>query len=356
MPLTLMGEDAKCKDTVHFTVNELWAQRHESNKHLLDTLKPDRMAGEIMRKSSKDAMMGVNSMPERLTTEVVQNTLLCRRFTVPQLKSNADGDWLDHRLIDHFTENAVNLSTIMVEKYGHESLDIMMWMIEQMMQSQYGGNFSMYKADVKSAFKKLPLYHGHHDLAVSVWRDEAGAYFIRHHALPFGATGSVAGWWRMGEFLTHTLRCALKVPVGRFVDDMFGTARMIATVVNGKTIPLHAHAMVDVLCELIGTAVDPGKSIYNVTKMTLLGAQVMLDLGRRTWQHQVCQLKGKKWATDIELMLQHGCCTGGQASKMAGRLSYTAQLCCDKAARAYMRPLHRQAHAPLAAGHISKWL
>ena len=63
-------------------------------------------------------------------------------------------------------------------------------------------------------------------VSASVCTDDAQQVFAsQHFACPFGATGSVHGWERIGAGVAHIGRVFLYLALLRYVDDYFGPER-----------------------------------------------------------------------------------------------------------------------------------
>ena len=104
---------------------------------------------------------------------------------------------------------------------------------------------AIWKADIDSAFRRLPLKPEHRDLAWVVWRmDKTHMAIAKHFSMPFGAIASVHYWdriglwfcsalslvsrvlaWATGALLTFIARRVLHLPVLRYVDDFFSVSR-----------------------------------------------------------------------------------------------------------------------------------
>ena len=102
----------------------------------------------------------------------------------------------------------------------------------------------MWKADIDSAYRRMPLKPGHRNLAAIVFIKgtstlhhavlahgcgllctDGTVYIAVHWALPFGSIASVHGWDRMGSLLRALARKLLKLPVSRYCDDFFAGDR-----------------------------------------------------------------------------------------------------------------------------------
>ena len=67
-----------------------------------------------------------------------------------------------------------------------------------------------------------------HRWAAGVAYKHEGRTLIAHHyAMPFGATGSVVAWHRVGDLLCKISRKLLYVALLRYVDDYFALERSV---------------------------------------------------------------------------------------------------------------------------------
>ena len=84
----------------------------------------------------------------------------------------------------------------------------------------------LWKADIDSAFRRVPIAEGHREFAAVVFLKDGTPFVSTHNALPFGSIASVHGWDRIGSLLRTLARKLLKLPVSRYVDDYFAADRM----------------------------------------------------------------------------------------------------------------------------------
>ena len=82
------------------------------------------------------------------------------------------------------------------------------------------------KADVDSAFRRIPIKPAHRWACGVAFKVGETAYVSEHYACPFGAIASVHAWERVGAALTHIIRDFLKIALSRYVDDMFAPERL----------------------------------------------------------------------------------------------------------------------------------
>ena len=87
----------------------------------------------------------------------------------------------------------------------------------------------LWKADIDSAFRRVPLQDSHKWAAVVAYIHDGVPWVAQHHAMPFGATASVSAWHRVGGLLLELARRLLQLPIYRYVDDYFAAERSVAT-------------------------------------------------------------------------------------------------------------------------------
>ena len=61
------------------------------------------------------------------------------------------------------------------------------------------GDLSLFKADIDSAYRRVPVLAEHRRHAAVVFKTDKGILLSEHFALPFGSVGSIYGWDRPGE-------------------------------------------------------------------------------------------------------------------------------------------------------------
>ena len=110
--------------------------------------------------------------------------------------------------------------------------------------------------------------------------------------------------------------------------------------------------MLEVLTELVGRPIDSAKSLDDQIDMVVLGALVRVRTPERSVITSVDPVKAWAWkALLVAAVLAHRL-QAGDASKMAGRLSFAVTSAADKCGRAYIRAFHAQACAPLPGGFM----
>ncbi len=153
--------------------------------------------------------------------------------------------------------------------------------------------------------------------------------------MPFGASSSVAAWWRFGQLIVTAVRTQAGVALTRFVDDFSGVSR------DGLEEDLSGPGMLKLLADLLNTETDISKSLNKVVRIVVLGAEVVVDMAARSFAHRVCRRKATKWIRDFKRAATTRHLDAGSASKAAGRVGFAVTVAHNKVGRAYARPLHR---------------
>ena len=122
----------------------------------------------------------------------------------------------------------------------------------------------------------------------------------------------------------------------RFVDDYFAVERKEST----------AHALecfVRLVRALMGTEAIEDRKCDHGNPLTVLGVSVSVKQEGFTFVPD--EAKILKWACQIKDALRCNRLTGGEASKMSGRLSWASQQIFRRVGRAMLYPLYRQKRA-----------
>ena len=127
--------------------------------------------------------------------------------------------------MDHFSWSAagrsakkrklgsVNRQTEVLEALSHNHLD-------DLVEAP-----ALWKVAVDSAFRRIPLRPEHGRASWVAFMVAGCVYVSQHFACPFGACSSVHAWERAGALLTTIARKLLRLPIFRYVDDVFCTDR-----------------------------------------------------------------------------------------------------------------------------------
>ena len=219
-----------------------------------------------------------------------------------------------------------------------------------------GATPALWKMDIDSAFRRVPLKMEHCWASWVVFMCKGKAYASQHKACPFGASSSVHAWERVGALLTVVARRVLKLPIFRYVDDVFSADRHVA----GRSVNCCAcvglalcddrpesveHAlqcMVRLTRAVLGPdAVAEHKAEFGA-KLTVLG--VLMTPKDTGFECRMSTEKAQKCVDVMQLALHRGVLQCGCASKLAGRLSWGTQFLFKRLGRAMLRPIFRHAH------------
>ena len=129
------------------------------------------------------------------------------RFAVEQgLKP--DGS-LKIRPVDDFTRSGCNAATDPSGALVYESIDALLASIraaKHCMNAEGECNLSLWKADIDSAYRRIPIAPEHRHLAWVAFVSNGQALLAQHTALPFGSVASVYHWDELGELIKAIAR------------------------------------------------------------------------------------------------------------------------------------------------------
>jgi hypothetical protein len=155
----------------------------------------------------------------------------------------------------------------------------------------------------------------------------------QHAACPFGAKASVHAWERVGAAITHIARKYLKIALLRYVDDLFAAERcvcLVCVVVLGsacvrnkcrkETMEHAVSCMARLIRVLLGpTAVADQKLAFGA-RLDVLGVDIKMS--KRGYKCCPTKRKVRKWLKTLQQAVDEGRLAPGEASKLAGRLSW----------------------------------
>ena len=249
--------------------------------------------------------------PVKADTLDPDSVLLARRFSREQGK-RADGS-LKLRAVDDLTSNGVNECTQPQGKPVPDSVDALVRAMVAL-KTATGKKLALWKADVDSAYRRVPARASDRwALWVALLSTDGVPRAARHNALPFGGVGSVHGWDRLGAFFKHLARELLFLIVFRYVDDYFG--------VEYRSTAEHAmECFARLVRAVLGpSAIAPSKLAHGMP-LDILGLQV--NVSKKGIQVRVTPEKAEQWGKLVKEALTSGILAVGDASKMAGRLSF----------------------------------
>ena len=112
--------------------------------------------------------------------------------------------------------------------------------------------------------------------------------------------------------------------------------------------------LLSVLASLLGFPCDESKSADFAVAMTVLGCT--LSFSERVLHTKVDPDKAQKYRAQLEILLSCGTLSSGEASKLAGRLSFAVTVSGNRVGRAFIKPFYAQARAPLPHDAVSPQL
>ena len=289
-----------------------------------------------------DAELGAMTVPRVLLPQDLEAFTLTRRIPVREWRAKG---WRT-RVADHETESGINAVTVPVDKIKHDTLDVLVALVLRLFDA--GHPVHMWKRDVSKAFRRVPVKAEHLEFAGAVWMDHGVLLIAQHKGMPFGTVSAVYAWHRVGHMLRTLVRCLFRAPCARYVDDFFGVDRVGVQLSGGLVLSL--------LAGLTGFPTDPAKDSNFADTMVVLGALIRADFPERLVTTQVEPTKAAKYGEQLECVLQCGTLAPGEASKLAGRLSFAVTVSGNRVGRAYIKPFFAQANAPLPGCLVSPWL
>ena len=196
----------------------LLAKAEAKNKELLSRLKPEKHGQHLLKEIMADVEKGRMSAPQTADSLDLKAVVLSKRFGLEQ-GTKSDGS-VKIRAVDDCTRSDLNETITKTEKMVCDGVDKAI-LVAQWFDMNGQTDLSMGKVDIASAYRRVPIKADHRKLSWIAFKIDEQIMASRHNALCFGSTGSVYGWNRVGMFLTHVILHILKLPTGRWVDDIF---------------------------------------------------------------------------------------------------------------------------------------
>ena len=82
-----------------------------------------------------------------------------------------------------------------------------------LISQELGEDPGILKADVDSAYRRIPVTSSHLWLVWVVFVTNGTVLAAQHHGMPFGAKASVYAWHRFAAFISFIARVVLKIPL-----------------------------------------------------------------------------------------------------------------------------------------------
>ena len=314
----------------HASVDELRTSAFERNTSLLKTAREDKHSEALMAQTLADAALHRMGQPIPVAQVDLSAVNLAPRFGVEQgLKP--DGS-MKIRAVDDETINGSNSCCQPGEKLRMDGVDMLIAVLQMFVTiAQVLPHLT--KADIDSAYRRVPLNPAHRWAASVVFMHRGVAMVAEHMAMPFGAVASVHAWDRVGALLCFIARKILHIPIMRFVDDFFA-----------PELPECAQHSMMAFARLVRlllgpTAISEHKLSCGMP-LVILGLTIDINqYGVRCWPTLD---KIAKWVLRIKQALDNKVLLAGQASKLAGALSWATAHIFHRLGRAMIMPIFAQ--------------
>lgn len=344
---TAVDEDSSARD-VEDLRKDVWG----SNKLLAKELRKDAFEEEFHQLVLKDAAQGWMSEPAKASEAFLQARAVPGVGVQQGLKKDGsvkvravyNFSWSTPWPVDAVKRipykeakaRSVNGCTWLPEKLSHDHLDDLIWYCRQLVLL-LGIVPALFKADIASAFRRIPLMPEHMWAAGIMYWYKGSIWTSVHKSCPFGAKASVFNWERVGRFLRTVARRLLHIGMFEYVDDYFAAEH--------PSVVEHAmECFAKVVRALLGDgAIAEGKLLWG-SSLEILGVQVNLAWDRFTLRPSIEKMR--KCLVVIKAALaEGGSLSPGCASKLAGRLQWACQYMFHRLGRAMMQPIYAQCHA-----------
>ena len=336
------GESVACQFEAAITVDELVNGRRDINERVIASVRELPFSSDILSQALQDSAQGFMSTPRAFTPHDASHLSLTRRIPVREERSKG---WRT-RVVDHSTESMVNAATVPCDRIKHHTLDDLADMVMCFFESNC--QVSLWKVDISQAFRRVPIKSEHMQFAWTVWMHLGCLLVAQHTGMPFGTVSAVYAWHRVGFMLCHVVRVLFLCPAARYVDDFFGASR--------RGVRWNAGRVLAVICKLLGFPVDDDKSAEDDIRLVILGAECEIDWPRRQLRTCVAPAKAAKYRCQLLGVIAGGVLAPGDASKLAGRLSFAVTVSGNRVGRAFIKPFHAQANQPLFNNAVSPLL
>lgn len=129
-----------------------------------------------------------------------------------------------------------------------------------------------------------------------------------------------------------------RAPILKYVDDWF-TASKKGAKITGIDI-------VHMVLMCLGIPLDQRKTFQLQETLVVLGARLASSWAKRGYYLCVDDDKRKRWLKKLKECMERNTMDPGEASKMGGQFTWTTTTAANKVGRAFVKPLHAQAHRP----------
>ena len=194
----------------------------------------------------------------------------------------------------------------------------------------------LWKLDVDSAYRRLPLACCDQWAAWSAFRYMEQIFVSMHLACPFGATASVQAWQRIAAAVTFLARTILALSVFCYVDDYIGVDRP-------ECVEHAMQCMARLVRAIFGFSAVAARKLDFGPSLVALG--ILITPSAEGYSCSVAKEKAQKYIQTIADALAANELHPGAARKLAGRLSWASQFIFRRLGRAMLRPIFGRGHS-----------
>ena len=323
-------------------VEDLVKHRYEWNQATFDSLKSSDCEDEMLVAAQDEAEKGWTWPPRPVQESDWWGYNWSRRIGV--------WEWREHlmkmrlRNVDDGTASGVNPATGVYQTMQCDGIDVLVFIVLLFLNSAVMP--WLWKADIKSAFRRCPLRSAHQQFAAVVFLVAGVPHIAVNKTLNFGATASVHGWHRVSSALLQFMRIFFRLVVCRYVDDYFGVTR---------SSQLAPSRVMGVVFSALGFGVDPEKSEDFMSVLVILGAKLTIRWTKKALSLGLDDGKMRRWMAELDQVLLVGVLTPALAMKFVGRFLWAASLTADKVGKSNLKALMAQIHDPTRGYKLSAW-
>ena len=309
----------------------------DHNEQLLKVLREDENSEWLFNEAEVDAKVGRMSAPA-VWDGKDGVCLFHPRFAASQARP--DGS-IKLRAVDNFSwspsdrgkDGSTNGFTVMQEKMTHDTIDSLAE-ASSLFVERTGTVPALLKADIDSAYRRIPVKKEHRWVAGVAFKAKGRAYKAMHYACPFGAAASSAAWERIGAAIAHIATFFLYLAILQYVDDFFGPERL-------ETMYSALQCFARLVRALLGPDALAEDKLECGRGLCILGVDISMSW--RGFQCRPAASKIPQWIALIEdALAPNGRLFPGLASKLAGKLSWGGAQLFHRLGRAMLRPIFDQ--------------
>ena len=168
------------------SIDSLWGECRVRNEALLANLAPDTHAQRLLDELRAEADKGLVKGPLPVGEVDLDRSLLAKRFSVEQGRQS-DGS-IKIRAVDDERRSGTNARAQPTERLSCDGVDFLLAMAS-FLASLGQDSLSLWKADIKSAYRRVPVCPEQKWLLWVVVMVGGDVWAARHNAMPFGCTG-----------------------------------------------------------------------------------------------------------------------------------------------------------------------